>query len=87
MKLKLIVPEKIVVEKDVISVTMPGKLGELTVMNGHDILVTEINSGRLYYRFVGDDKKPAREDYQIGSGIAEVTKDAVKILASKAERV
>lgn len=84
MKLKLITPEKIVIEKKVTSVTLPGSAGEFTVLPGHDRMITPLNSGPLFFRYNDSENKECREDYPIETGSAEVLKDTVTVFVKSA---
>lgn len=86
MKLKIITPEKLVLEKDVDSVTLPGKEGQFTALNGHDLLVAELVSGNLFFRWTDSEGKPHREDYEIGPGLAEVIKSAAMVFVANAAK-
>lgn len=86
MKLKIFIPEKLVLERDVVSVTMPGKAGQLTVLDGHDLLVAELISGPLFYRFPDQDGKLQREEWRVGDGTAEVTQQRAHVFVSAAQR-
>lgn len=79
MKLRLFTPEKLILERDVVSVTMPGADGQLTVLDGHDFLVTTLKKGLLYFQSLDKDNKLVRADYTVESGVAEVTKDLTKV--------
>lgn len=83
MKLKLLTPENLVLERAVVSVTLPGAAGQFTVLDGHDRLVAALKPGPMYFRYLTPDNKPAREDFTIGSGVAEVTGDTVKVFVEK----
>lgn len=87
MKLKIMTPEKLVLEEHVDSVTLPGRAGQLTVLDGHDKLIAELSEGRLYYRYVDADGKPVREDFNIGAGCAEVLKDITRVFTEKAAKM
>lgn len=84
MKLNIFTPSKLVLERDVVSATMPGVAGQITVMDGHDMLITGLSSGKLYFRWIEADGNPKREDYNTGSGIAEVTPNAVHVFVKSA---
>ena len=86
MLLKILTPEKLVVEKEVGSVTLPGKAGQLTVLAGHDFLLTELAAGRLFFRYADSDGKPQREDHEVGEGMAEIVKDAVRVFVATAAK-
>jgi len=50
MQLKIITPEKLIVDREVLSVTLPGWEGELTALSGHDVELVRLKSGRIIYR-------------------------------------
>ncbi|MFH0800616.1 MAG: hypothetical protein V2A66_10625 [Pseudomonadota bacterium] len=87
MKLKILTPAKIVLERDVDSVTLPGEAGQLTVLPGHDRLIAGLKPGRIYFRYLDKEKKPRREDYDAGSGFVEVTKDAASVFVDSVAAV
>jgi len=84
MNLKIITPDKLILDEEVDSVTLPGELGEMTVLPGHAMLVSQLSSGKLYF------KRPDREGnevvttYRIGKGFMEVQKDSLVVLTSEA---
>jgi len=84
MNLKIITPVKLVLEKEVDSVTMPGEAGQFTVMSGHDLLVAKLASGLLFVRWTDHEGKPQREDYEIAAGIAEIRRDTALVFTSTA---
>jgi len=84
MKLKILTPEKMVLEKEVDSVTMPGEAGQFSVMSGHDLLVAKLVSGPLFVRWTDSEGKQQREDYEIAAGIAEVRRDTALVFTSTA---
>jgi len=79
MNLKIITTKKIFLEKEVDSVTMPGKVGQLTVLDGHDRLITELEKGSLYFQYLDKDDKLKREDYIIDGGFVEILKESCEI--------
>ena len=86
MKFKLLTPEKLIAERDVESVTMPGDAGQLTVLEGHDFLATGLRAGELYVMIRDADGKLLRESYSVGAGVAEVNRKAASAFVSTAER-
>lgn len=87
MKIKIMTPEKLVLEDRADSVTLPGKAGQLTALDGHDRLIAELSEGRLYYRYVDADGKPVRKDFDIGAGCVEILKDITRVFTEKAAKV
>ena len=86
LKFKLLTPEKLIAELDVESVTMPGDAGQLTVLEGHDLLATGLRAGDLYALVRDADGKLQRESYVIGAGVAEVNKKAASVFVATAEK-
>lgn len=84
MNLKIITPDKLVLEENVDSVTLPGELGEMTVLPGHAMLVSQLSSGKLSFKKPGKDGNEVVTTYKIGKGFMEVQKDALVVLTSEA---
>lgn len=85
MKLKMITPEKVILDEEVDSVTLPGKAGELTVLSGHAMLVSEISRGAMYYIKTDGEGKEIRTEHRIGDGFFEVQNDEAVLLTSSVE--
>ncbi len=85
MKLKILTPGKLVLEKEVDSVTMPGKAGQFTVLSGHDLMAAELQAGRLFIRWTDAERKPMRGDYDVGEGFAEITREGAAVFVSSAK--
>ena len=84
MNLKIITPDKLVLNEEVDSVTLPGELGEMTVLPGHAMLVSQLSSGKLYFKKPDREGKEVVTTYRIGKGLMEVQKDSLVILTSEA---
>lgn len=67
------------IERDVGSVTFPGEMGQFTALVGHDILIARLKAGRIHFQCAKEGGKEAREEYEAGPGIAEVTGGAARI--------
>lgn len=79
LKLKIVTPRKIVLEKEVQSVTVPSAAGELTILPHHSDLLTLLKEGIITYRMGKD------EDYlAIGGGYLETDGEELQILVSRA---
>ena len=82
MKLKVMTKRQLLLEReDATSVTLPGREGELTVLPGHDLLVTELVPGQLSFR-AGMDVE--QHHYRVGLGVAEVTQGSVMVFVAHA---
>ncbi len=64
------------------SVTLPGKIGELTILPGHAMLVSELVAGKMYYKKPDKDGNVVTTSRAIGPGFVEVQKDNVVILTT-----
>lgn len=79
LKLKIITPQKIVMEEDVESVTVPSSDGEITILPHHTNLFSLLIEGIVTIR------KESEEDYlSIGGGYAETNGKDLRILVSRA---
>lgn len=84
MNLKMITPDKLVLDEEVDSVTLPGELGEMTVLPGHAMLVSRLSSGKLSFKKPDKEGKEIVTTYLIGKGFMEVQKNALVVLTSEA---
>ena len=79
LKLKIITPQKIVMEEDVKSVTVPSFEGEITILPHHTNLFSLLIEGIVTIR------KKNEEDYlSIGGGYVETNGRDLRILVSRA---
>ncbi|QQR76580.1 ATP synthase F1 subunit epsilon [Candidatus Nomurabacteria bacterium] len=82
LQLKIITPERIVLDEAVDQVVLPTGEGEITVLPGHIALISSLASGDIVARVNGEDVPMA-----VSGGFIEVSNDQVKILADFAEHV
>lgn len=86
LKLRIITPERMILEEDVAQVTLPTTEGEITVLPGHVPLISSLGSGEIVARG-GDDDVPMA----VTGGFVEVKQSEsggeVIILADFAEHV
>ena len=75
MKLKVCTPEKLVLEEEVDSVTLPAVEGQMTILPKHAAFVATLGQGELYYRV--RDKK--FDGFSLDQGFVEVLNDTVMI--------
>ncbi|MEO7659779.1 MAG: F0F1 ATP synthase subunit epsilon [Pyrinomonadaceae bacterium] len=80
MKLEIVTPEKLVLDADVDSVTVPTASGEIGIFPSHAPLVSALKPGILSYNIKGLGQKLA-----ITGGFVEVNADKVAVLADTAE--
>lgn len=86
MRLSLITPEHVIIERDVVAVTLPGREGQMTVMGGHDLLVTELSPGRLSLQTLDAEGRAVREHFRVGEGLAEITQRGATIFVESVQR-
>lgn len=87
LKLKIVTPEKLILEEDVEQVTFPTTNGELTVLPDHVPLIAGLSSGDVV-AVVNGEHMP----WAVAGGFVEVKKDergqtTVAVLADFAEHV
>ncbi|HEY1808595.1 MAG TPA: ATP synthase F1 subunit epsilon [Acidobacteriaceae bacterium] len=82
LKVRLVTPERILVDQAVEAVEVPAKTGYLEVLRGHAPLLAEIGAGevRLHGGEAGDQR------YSVARGFVEVLPDRVTILAEYAQK-
>ena len=62
------------------SVTLMTTSGEITILNNHTPLLTNMKPSTMYITYM-DGKKEVRDDFAIWSGVVEVSNNEVKIMA------
>ena len=50
LRLKIVTPERLVLEEDVYSVTLPAEGGEITVLPDHIPYIGSLRSGEIFFR-------------------------------------
>ncbi|MDO8526314.1 MAG: ATP synthase F1 subunit epsilon [Deltaproteobacteria bacterium] len=82
MKLKIVTPEKLILEQEADSVTLPGTEGEMTILPTHAAMTATLKAGKLTYRSGGS---KSGESLSIGGGFVEVYKNHVLVITSGTE--
>ncbi len=80
IRCEIVTQERLVYEKDVDSINIPGVEGRMGILPNHSPLLTVLDFGEVITRVNGEE-----EYFAIGGGIAEVQPDKVIILADSAE--
>ncbi|MBP9751424.1 MAG: ATP synthase F1 subunit epsilon [Candidatus Moranbacteria bacterium] len=83
IKLKIVTPEKLILEEEVYSVTLPGAAGEVTILPEHVPYVGMIKAGELYFRRTPDAEP---EPFATAGGFVEFHENTLSVLADTAER-
>ncbi len=79
---KIATPERIVYQDEVDQVTLPTKMGEITVLPNHLPLVSSLNPGEILIK-----KGEAEVPLAVSGGFMELNNNQMVILADTAERV
>jgi len=79
LALSIIVPGRAPYERQAEAVTLPGVLGQFTVLPSHGAMLAQVQPGLVEVKVSGQ-----VETLAIGSGICEVGADHVRVLAGKA---
>jgi F-type H+-transporting ATPase subunit epsilon len=82
IKFEIVTPERVVLKKEVLQVTVPTRNGEITVLPNHIPLVASLQPGVIEVKL----KTGETEIMSVSGGFIEVLKDKVVILADTAER-
>jgi F-type H+-transporting ATPase subunit epsilon len=68
LKFKLVTPERVLLEKEVDSITLPTETGEITVLENHIPLISNLIAGEIYFRH-----KNVEDFIAVSSGTIEVS--------------
>ncbi len=79
MNLQIVSPQKVFYSGEVNLVTLPGMLGEFTVLENHAPLITALNKGKIVYRL-----QSAEHTLKIEGGFAEVNNNKVIVCVENA---
>lgn len=81
MKFKIVTPEKVLIEAEVDSVTVPTQTGEITILQNHIPLVSNLVPGELHFSQNG-----TKTFFAVSGGFIEVREhNEVVVLADTAE--
>lgn len=82
IKFEIVTPERVVLKEEVLQVTIPTEMGEITVLPNHIPLVANLMPGVVEIKL----KDGSAKIMALSGGFIEVLKDKVVILADTAER-
>ncbi len=82
IKFEIVTLERTVLKQDILQVTVPTQLGEITILPDHIPLISILKPGVLEIQTMNGDI----EIISVSGGFIEVLRDKVVILADKAER-
>jgi F-type H+-transporting ATPase subunit epsilon len=83
IKLKIVTPERLVLEEDVYSVTLPAEGGEITVLPDHIPYIGSLRPGEIFFR---RDAHAEPESLATSGGFVELHGNVLSVLADTAER-
>jgi ATP synthase F1, epsilon subunit len=75
MKLQIISAQEVLYSGDVTSVTMPGAMGEFTVLRNHASLLAALTAGTVRYT----DETGTENSAQITGGVADVDNNIISV--------
>jgi len=79
LHLKIITPKKVVLEVDILQITVPSSSGEITILPRHIRLFTLLQEGVVKFKTTDDEEYLA-----IGGGYLETDGDIVELLVTRA---
>src|SRR5581483_3238240 len=80
LRLRIVTPERQVLDEEVDEVTAPGTVGEFGVLPNHVTFLSSLQPGRLLYKQNGQTHMLV-----VGGGFAEVSDNVMTVLADSAE--
>ena len=82
MKLKIVTPEKTIYENEILQISVPTSMGEITILPHHIPLVSVLNAGELKIK-----DKSGEQVIAVANGFVEIrANNEIIILADNAER-
>lgn len=85
MQLQLVTLSGVKVDRDVYEVTLSTEAGEISVLPGHEPLVTLAIPGSVSVRHARGDRDDDRDLFVINGGVVEISQQRVRILVDEAE--
>lgn len=74
LKLKIVTPERIVYDGDIVSVRVPGTLGQFEVLENHAPIISSLEKGVVEYVTLSGSNR-----IQVSGGFVEVQKNVVSL--------
>lgn len=81
--LEILTPSKKVYEGNVVSVSLPGTVGEFQILHDHAPIISTLDVGKMKIRTTADGESL----FAISNGVAEVLKNKVLILVRSIENI
>lgn len=80
LRLKIVSPERVEFEGEVVSVFVPGSLGNFEILTGHAPIISSLSNGIVSYVSSGE-----KHSINITGGFVEVQKDNVNLCVELSE--
>ena len=80
LRLRLVTPERLLLDEEVDEITAPGAVGEFGVLPNHITFLSALEAGRLTYKRGGQTRHLA-----VSGGFTEVVDNVITVLADAAE--
>lgn len=80
LRLRIVTPERLLLDEDVDEATAPGAAGEFGVFPNHTTFLSSLQPGRLIYKQGGQ-----TQTLVVGGGFAEVVDNIMTVLTNSAE--
>ena len=80
LQLRIVTPERQLLDEEVDEITAPGTIGEFGVLPNHVTFLSSLQPGRLLYKQRGQ-----THTLVVGGGFAEVSDNVMTVLADSAE--
>jgi F-type H+-transporting ATPase subunit epsilon len=80
LRLRIVTPERLLLDEDVDEVTAPGAVGEFGVLPNHTTFLSSLQPGRLLYKQGGQ-----AHALVVSGGFAEVVENVVTVLIDSTE--
>jgi F-type H+-transporting ATPase subunit epsilon len=79
LHLNIITPNEVLIKEDVLSIIVPGKMGDMQILPGHAAILSETIPGEVIF------EKSTREKitFKVSQGVLMVEKDEVNLLCDK----
>ena len=84
MNFELVTLDGVKLKADVYSVILPTAAGEITVLPGHEPLLSQLIPGVIIVRRNKSDADHHLEEYATFGGVAEISKSGVRVLVDEA---
>ena len=85
LRVRLVTPERVLVEQEADAVELPAKTGYMEVLYGHAPLLAELGAGDVTLHGASGGENASKSDrYNVSWGFVEVLPDRVTILANGA---